>query len=62
MTTGVQKTSDLIKRQVRNFFDVCHLRISGLLNLHCHLRIKSQKTKDENQKLKAKSQKLKVKR
>ena len=49
MTLGVQKTPDLTRRQVRDFFDLCHLRV------------RSQKIKGESQKLKVENQKLKVK-
>ena len=49
MTLGVQETPVLIRRQVRDFFDMCLLRF------------KSQKTKVETQKSKLESQKRKVK-
>ena len=52
MTLEVQKTPDLIRRQVRDFFDMCHLRVWGILDPQCHLRVKSEKTKVKSQKCK----------
>ena len=52
MTLGVQTTPDLIRRQVRDFFDECHLRVRGILDPQCYLSVKIQKTKVESQNLK----------
>ena len=40
---------------------MCHLRVWGIMDAQCHLRVKSQKTKVESQKMKVESQKTKVK-